>query len=194
MPRIPAQIRPRALRRAAARAVCRLHLWSRAGRWVPSGMTSRSPGLPPPLARRRLPVHTGEDPRAEVIVPSARAPSSRELTDVRRSRSPPNGATSTPSSSSDDHRDWVLPGILSGDLDVPPSARGVAALAQWLPARCLPPASAQEVVREAGAPRSDPPSRPLPLPCASYPGFPRGTSRSASLKGDAFSTSAPARP
>jgi len=47
---------------------------------------------------------------------SDRAPSSpRGLAFTRPSRSPPTRATSTPSSSSDDHRGWVAPGIFSAD-------------------------------------------------------------------------------
>jgi hypothetical protein len=48
-----------------------------------------------------------------------------EPSQARRSRlldRPPTGATPTPSSSSDDLRGWVVPGILSADLGFPPAS------------------------------------------------------------------------
>lgn len=61
---------------------------------------------------------------------------------TRPSRSPPIRAAPTPPSSSDDHRDWVVPGISSADLG--------------LAARCLSPPT----LEGAGAPSRSPTGEP----------------------------------
>jgi hypothetical protein len=70
---------PLSSRRAAMRAVRRLHRWSRASGWLPFGTTSISRWLPLPFWRRRPPFTPARLARIEVIGPSVHASSSREL-------------------------------------------------------------------------------------------------------------------
>jgi hypothetical protein len=138
-------------------------------------------------------LHTGEAPRREVIVPSAHAPSSCELTAARCSRSPPNGAASTPSSSSADHREWVVPGALSADLGVPPPPETSPPRAMAF--RQVP--STSERARGRSRSRSSP-YRILPrVPSFARRFLPRVSPRPSppgEQKSDASFTSDPARP
>ena len=137
--------------------------------------------------------HTGEAPHAEVIVPTAAAPSSRELAATRCSRPPPTGATSTPSSSSDDHRSWVCSGVLPADLGVPPPPETSPPRAMAF--RQVP--STPERARGRSKSRSLS-SRVLPrVPSFAARFLPRVSPRPSppgEQKSDAFSTSSPARP
>ena len=131
----------------------------------------------PPLANHRLPGdphHTGGAPRLEVIGPAALTPalagpsfepSPGGLDLARPFRSPPSEAAPTPSSSSDDHREWVVPGIFSADLGLPP--RFSRALRPG-----LPPASDQVPsttdAQEAGASLASLPASPSVSPVSPF--------------------------
>jgi hypothetical protein len=183
---------PPSSRSAVARAVRRLHRWSRASVWLPCGTTSCSRWLPLPLLEATTAVHTGEAPRFEVIGPSAHASSPCELARTRRSRSPPNEATSTPSSSSDDHREWVVPSVFSADPGVPP-APGRRRLGPGFPPGAFHLRARKRFVREAGASRAEPSLASLLSSRGSCAGFPVHFPLDEP-KGDASFTPTPARP